>query len=132
MMERPPLTFQAGVHASRWTYGLQLDLQRMVPDAESAVTTIMDDPYVRDYLIRRAITPIKKSVTDNDQLIDAGDIELDPDQTLELLDWIAGHLLYFFVKSVGNLTKQGMTMRESLPTIPQPEPSVSGSENSAS
>jgi hypothetical protein len=127
-MKRPDLTFTAGDQEIRWTYGLQLDLQRLVPDTENVIAAIMGDTYVRDYLVRRALTPLKKSVLDEAELITAEEIDLDPDQVLELLEWISGHLLHFFAKSVTNLMAQGAEFKESLPKAPTPlEPLADGS-----
>jgi hypothetical protein len=127
-MKRPDLTFTAGEQEIRWTYGLQLDLQRLVPDTENVIAAIMGDTYVRDYLVRRALTPLKKSVLDEAELITAEEIDLDPDQVLELLEWISGHLLHFFAKSVTNLMAQGAEFKESLPKAPTPlEPLAGGS-----
>jgi hypothetical protein len=127
-MKRPDLTFTAGDQEIRWTYGLQLDLQRLVPDTENVIAAIMGDTYVRDYLVRRALTPLKKSVLDEAELITAEDIDLDPDQVLALLEWISGHLLHFFSRSVTNLMAQGAEFKESLPKAPTPsEPSADGS-----
>jgi hypothetical protein len=127
-MKRPDLTFTAGEQEIRWTYGLQLDLQRLVPDTENVIAAIMGDTYVRDYLVRRALTPLKKSVLDEAELITAEEIDLDPDQVLELLEWISGHLLHFFAKSVTNLMAQGAEFKESLPKAPTPlEPLADGS-----
>jgi hypothetical protein len=117
-MERPALTFKAGESEIRWTYGLQLDLQRLVPDAENTISAIMGEPFVRDYMIRRALTLVKKSIADEKDLIAVEDVELDPDEALALLDWVSGHLLYFFTKSAKNLSLQGDAVKASLPSQP--------------
>lgn len=127
-MDRPSLTHKAGETEIRWTYGLQLDLQRLIPDSENTIVSILSDPFVRDYLVRRALTPLKKSITDEKELISVEDIELDPDQVLALLNWLSGHLMYFFTTSARNLAAQGAEVKESLPSLL----SMSGSEASAS
>lgn len=124
MMERPSLTLTIGEHELRWTYGLQLDIQRVIPDAEAAVSAILSDTYTRDYLIRRVMTPLKRTVEDTKELIAVEDIDLDPDQQLEILDWVSGHILHFFVISAKNLSAKGEAFRESLPS----KPSITGSE----
>lgn len=126
-MERPSLTFKVEDTELRWTYGLQLDIQRIVPDAENTISSILSDPYTRDYLIRRALTPVKASVTDEKNLVQIEDIDLDPDQVLSLLEWISGHLLYFFLKSAKSLSAQGAEFKAGLPQTLS-APSTAGSE----
>lgn len=128
-MERPALTHTVGEKEIKWTYGLQRDMERMLPDAEQAITEVLTNPYTRDYLVRRALTDIKKSVTDEAELIAIEDIDLDPDEQLALLDWVTGHLLYFFSRSAANLSRQGLSFKT---TLDQLAPSTTGSEASAS
>lgn len=116
-MDRPSLTFDAAGTELRWTYGLQLDIQRLVPDAENTISSIMGDPFVRDYLVRRALTPIKRSITDEKELVQIEDIELDPDQVIDLLDWISGHLLYAFMRTATNLSARGAEFKAGLPKV---------------
>ena len=98
--KHPPLTYTTNGKEIRWTYGLQQDLTRMVPQVDSLMDAVMDNAYARDYLIRRVLTDHKGFVTDPDtQLILPDDVMLSPDEEIDLLEWIAGHLLYFFVTS---------------------------------
>lgn len=117
-MKRPELTFKAGEIEVRWTYGLQLDLQRLVPDAESMIESIMTDTYTKDYIIRRALTPLKRSITEAADLVLVEDVDLDPDQLLSLIDWVSAHMLYFFVTSATNLAAKGAEFKASLPSLP--------------
>ena len=123
-MDRPPLTFKVGDKELRWTYGLQLDVQRLVPDAENTISAIMSDPYIRDYLVRRALTDKKGSITDAEDLIKIEDVDIDPDEVLALLNWVAGHLMYFFLVTARNLAAQGAEFKAGLPSVP----STTGSE----
>lgn len=115
-MERPALTHTVGDVEIRWTYGLQLDLQRLLPDSDSVIMSLMTDTFTRDYVVRRSLTPIKKSVTNPDDLVQIEDIDLDPDQVLDLINWVSAHMLYFFVTSANNLVAVGAEFKESLPS----------------
>lgn len=129
-MNRPPLTFEINDIKIKMTYGLQMDLQRLVPDATQAVDLIMEDPYLRDFVLRRALTNSPKSIKEEDNLIKPEELEeLDPDHLIDLLDWITGHLMYFFVKSASNLARHGADMKEVLDRL---TPSQTGSTPSAS
>lgn len=101
----PSRTLTIGAFEIRMCHGLMCDFQRMVPDAASAVTYILGDNFVRDFLVRRALTPSKKSIDKLEDLIDHSEIDLDTDEVLALVDWIAEHLLYFFVKSAENFSR---------------------------
>lgn len=130
-MTAPKRTFKVGDKEIRMCHGLMCDFQRMVPDATSAVSFIVNDPFVRDYLVRRALTDSRKSIEKEEELIDHDQIELDTDEVLELIDWIAEHLLYFFVKSVENFNKLTSRMElpkaDKSPETDQPLPSADGS-----
>ncbi len=129
-MEKPDRIFKAGDFEVRMCHGLMCDFQRLVPDAASAVDYILNDSFVRDFLIRRALTDTRKSVENVEDLIDHELVELDTDEILDLVNWVAEHLLYFFVRSAENLSR--MTSQISLPaeepaaTDPTP-PSEDGS-----
>jgi hypothetical protein len=111
--EAPSRIYKAGEAEIRMCHGLMCDFQRMVPDASSAVNYILNDSFVRDYLVRRALTPSRKSIEKLEDLVDHDEVDLDTDEVLSLVDWISEHLLYFFVKSAENLSR--MTTRLDLP-----------------
>jgi hypothetical protein len=117
-MDKPKLTYKLGEREIRWTYGLQLDIQRIVPDAESLMATIMSEPSVRDYLVRRCLTDKKGSVENADELVKIEDVELDPEEVLGLLNWISSQLLHFFMNSAKNLAEQTAAFKAALPSMP--------------
>lgn len=117
----PSRTFSCGGHEIRMCHGLMCDFQRVVPDAATAVDYILNDPYVRDYLVRRALTPSKKSIEKLEDLIDHEEIDLDTDEVLALIEWISEHLLYFFVKSAENLSKVADRLKPQMDPPPQSE-----------
>lgn len=127
-MDRPALKKTIGDQEIRWTYGLQQDLQRVLPDPASAVSLIMGDPMAQDFFIRRALTDKRGFIKDESELISAEQVELDPDQIADLLDWLTGHLLYFFASTAGKMSRLGVELSQSLPQLP---PSSAGSEASA-
>jgi len=123
-MDRPKLTHKVGDIEIKMTYGLSQDLQRVVPDPTNVMNAVLVDPFVRDYLVRRALTPTKGAVTDESELIAIDDVDLTPDEIVELLTWIAGHLLHFFAQSAEQMGKLGRAFEK---MIPQPNPSTDGS-----
>lgn len=135
-LERPPLTLDVKLesgddHKIKLSYGLFQDLQRLIPDPASIVDTVTSDPYTRDYVIRRCMTPLKKMVTKIDEeLIPAEEMPIDdPDELDKILQWVVGHMLYFFATSAGGLKQLGEVFQDnlSLTTVP-PAPSTAGSE----
>lgn len=129
-MAKPDRMFKAGDVEIRMCHGLMCDFQRLVPDVTSAVDYILNDSFVRDFLVRRALTPTRKSVDNDKDLIDHELVELDTDEILDLINWIAEHLLYFFVRSAENLSRMTAQMdvpvADSTPTDPA-QPSEDGS-----
>jgi hypothetical protein len=130
-MERPPLTCTVKLedeteYTVKMSYGLQQDIQRVVPDPAGIVDTIAGDPYARDYILRRCMTPEKKLIKDEAELKPAEDIGLDdPDEINKLLQWATGHLLYFFAISAGGLKQLSEQLASKLED--RPAPSTPGS-----
>lgn len=124
-MERPPIELEVFGKTVKWTYGLSNDIQRLVPDPGVAMTSLLQEPFTRDYIIRRVLTEKKGVVTDENELISYDEIdELTSDDTLKLLDWVMRHLLYFFANSAASIRRQGEAFKAALP---QSAPSNSGS-----
>jgi hypothetical protein len=123
---RPPLTIEVNGETIKMTYGLEMDLRRMLPDPLSALTLIRDDVYTQDYLVRRVLTPVKKIVTDPADLISMEEVDITSEDVENILTWATEHALYFFVKRTLELAKLGVQYKQALPTH-----STSGSEDSA-
>ena len=128
-LTRPPLKKKFGTFEIKLTYGLQLDLQRMIPDPTEVMNLLINDPYLRDWIIRRVLTDKASSVTEEAQLISYEEITLDPDEILDLLDWVSGHLMYFFGKSAAKATRLGEQYKDQLAQL---IPSSIGSTDSLS
>lgn len=124
---RPDLTIKIGDREIKMTYGLEMDIRRMLPDPVTALQLIRDDPYTQDYIVRRVLTPIKRIVTSQDELIDMEEIDITSDDVENILSWATEHALYFFVKRTLEMAKLGVRYNQALP-----KPSSDGSEDSAS
>ena len=113
----------------KMSYGLMMDLQRVIPDAENAVTYVMTDSFVRDYIMRRVLTDTKATIASEADLIKPEDIDLDMEDVTKVLDWAVAHLLGFFTRSVLGMRRQAsalLVLKDPLP------PSMDGSPTSAS
>ena len=104
-------TITIGEQKVKMTYGLMMDLQRVIPNAETAIESVMTDSFIRDYLVRRVLTPIKGTVEKEADLISAEDMDLSMDEVGQVLDWAVAHLLHFFVKSALALKAQGQMLK---------------------
>lgn len=129
-IDRPPLTFifKDDAHAPiKMTYGLEMDLRRLLPDPLTAMTLLQNDVYTSDYVVRRCLTDTKKIVTDKDELISEEEIDnIDVDERERLLFWAGEHALYFFAKRTAGIGEMGSKFQALLPA--QPKPSSPGSE----
>lgn len=127
-LEAPPLTLQVtDEYRAKMSYGLLMDLQRLLPDATQAMALIMADPYTQDYVVRRVMTPDKATITDSEKLVKSETLELDPEQVATILDWVVKHILHFFAQRAANLAKAGAQFKTALPSL-----FTSGSPTSAS
>ncbi len=128
-MKRPPLSLEIGEYTIKMTYGLQMDLQKLLPDPEQVISLLTADAYLRDIVVRRALTPAEKPVKDDEDLISANEIDLDPDQIVEVLDFVAGHLVYFFGNTASSAARLGGQYQEKLAQLLH---SMNGSQTSPS
>lgn len=134
--KKPDLFFhfppETGREPLKMSYGLEMDIRRMLPDPQTALQLLLADPYTQDYVIRRCLTDVKKLVTKpEEELIPLDEINLDSDTTEALLMWAAEHAIYFFVKRTAGLAKLGVQFEKILPK-PQPQQSSAGSAASPS
>lgn len=136
-LKRPPLKIEleldeGGTREIKMTYGLFNDLQRAIQNPEDVIQTVISDPFTRDYLFRRCLTDTKKAIKDENDLIAEEDMPIgNPDELDKLLQWVAGHMLYFFATSAGGLKQLGEAFKAMLPSESeaQPAPSTTGSES---
>lgn len=124
---RPDLLIKIGEKTVKMTYGLEMDIRRMLPDPVSALQLIQTDPYTQDYIVRRVLTEKNEMILDPALLVPQSEVDIDSDQVEKILSWAAEHALYFFVKRTVEMAKLGVRYQQALPT-----PSKTGSETSAS
>lgn len=128
-MERPDLTCTVANRTVKWTYGLSTDIQRLIPDVESAIA-MLARPELTDYVLRRCLTDKKGFVKEEADLIDPEELEeLEPDDVLLVLEWVQAHLLYFFGTSAEYTHRHMTTFKETLARL---NPSTDGSQDSTS
>lgn len=109
------------------TYGLEMDIRRMLPDPETAVQLVQSDPYTQDYLVRRVLTPKKAMISNIDELVTMEDANITTDEVEAVLMWVTEHSLYFFIKRALAMQALGVQYQAVLP-----KPSPAGSEDSPS
>lgn len=118
-MERPNLTIEYKLgdeeKSVKWSYGLSTDIQRLIPSIDDAISHFQFRPEIRDYVLRRCLTDKKGFVKEEKDLIDADVIdEIEPDAVLEILDWVQGHLLFFFGSSAASTHRRAQELKEVL------------------
>lgn len=124
---RPDLFVNVGERRIKMTYGLEMDIRRMLPDPVSALQLIQSDSYTQDYIVRRVLTDKKEIITDLEGLIPHSEIDISSDDVETILSWATEHALYFFVSRTVKMAKLGVRYQEALP-----KPFKDGSENSPS
>jgi hypothetical protein len=120
---RPELSIEVGGKSYKMTYGLEMDIRRLLPDPATALTLIQTDPYTQDYIVRRVLTESNKIINDPADLIAIEEVGIDSDETEMVLMWATEHALYFFVKRTLGMANLGVRYQQALPT-----PTKDGSE----
>ena len=94
---RPDLTVtvkrDAGDFEVKMSYGLEMDLRRVMPDPSNAITLSMMDTDTQDYIIRRCLTEKRKSITNIDELIPVEEVDIDTEEGDKLILWALEHQL---------------------------------------
>jgi len=130
--ERPPLRFDLSSGDDiKMTYGLEMDLRKLLPNAQTTLQLVMHDPYTQDYIVRRCLTPSAKSIKDEASLIDADEVKIPSEEIERLLMWATDHVLYFFVTRANSMGQLGVRYQTLVPAVPEPTASETGSETSA-
>jgi len=132
----PPLTIEIKIGEEtktiKMSYGLEMDIRRVMPEPNEALRAAMLDPFTQDYVIRRCLTEKRAMITNADDLIDIEEMDISTEDTHALMVWAVEHALYFFAKRAADLT--GLTAQYGLEkkTSDQPPPLTDGSEASPS
>lgn len=128
-MERPNLEFTLKLngedHTIKMTYGLFQEILQVVPDPENIGGLLLSDVSLRDYLVRRCLTGNKR-VTKEEDLIDLFSMDVDLEDTSDLLVWIGDHVMYFFMNSAAKTASLGEKYEKLIAQLSQ---SNSGAKN---
>lgn len=117
-MPKPELRLQVNdEYQVKMTYGLLMDLQRLLPSPEAAMTSVMTDSYTQDYVIRRVMTPSKATIMKMEDLVTADNFDLEPEQVEKILGWVVQHILHFFAQRASMLAQTGERFKTALPSL---------------
>jgi hypothetical protein len=127
-MPKPDLRLQVtDDYQVKMSYGLLMDLQRLLSTPEAAMTLVLTDPYTQDYVVRRVMTPSKATIMKMEDLVEADSFDLEPEQVERILTWVVQHILHFFAQRAAMLAKTGERFKTALPSL-----FTTGSANSTS
>lgn len=82
----------------KMTYGLEMDLRRVLPDPGIAMQLGMVDSETQDYIIRRCLTDSKKMIKDENELVAVEAVNISTEDIDAIILWVVEHQLYFFGK----------------------------------
>jgi len=101
-LTRPSLEFTLRLngepHVVKMTYGLFNEIMIVVPNPDDIGELLITNAGLRDYIIRRMLTGSKR-VTEDSDLIDPFDMDVDITELNKLVMWVGDHILYFFMTS---------------------------------
>jgi hypothetical protein len=129
-LNRPDLTLtvirDGEPYTIKMTYGLEMDIRRVMPDPSTAAQLAMVDPHTQDYVVRRCLTDLKKTVHDDAELVQAEDVDIDTEDADRIVLWALEHQLYFFGKRARGVMTLAARQQTKLP----PHLTTDGSEDS--
>jgi hypothetical protein len=96
----PPktLTIESG-EVLTMSYGMFTDIMRLMGDSEDAVSMLMGDSNVRDWVVRRLFTKAQKPIESADDLINPFDMDVNPLEQSNIIAWVADHVMHFTVST---------------------------------
>lgn len=106
-MERPSLTHTITINDEpreiKMVFSLLQDILKIVGGLENIEALILSDPFMRDFVVARALTPGKGSKLKPEELVDLDEIDLDYQDIVSLIAWISAHIVFFTVASAKSL-----------------------------
>lgn len=131
-LPKPSRTFELAIGGQKntiiMTYGLFNEVMKVVPNPAQITNLVVNDPFLRDYVVRRMLTGNKRVETDED-LIDPFDLDIDLDDLDDLVSWVAEHVLHFFMNSAAKTAKIGEKYQPVIDELTQSSQSLPGAEN---
>ena len=131
-LPKPSKTFDLTINGEKntisMTYGLFNEIMKVVPNPGKITDLVVNDPYLRDYVIRRMLTG-NKVVEKDEDLVDPFDLDIDLDDLDDLVAWVAEHVLHFFMKSAEKTAKIGERYQPVVDRLTQLSQSLPGAEN---
>jgi hypothetical protein len=130
-LPRPDRTYKMKVDGEVKTitmsYGLFNEIMRVVPSPENITDLIIKDPYLRDYVIRRMLTPGR--IEKDEDMVDSFDLDIDIEDLDGLVGWVGEHVLHFFMKSGAKMLAVSEKYQETIATLTQSSQSLPGAAN---
>lgn len=81
------------------SYGMFQDIMRLIGANEDAVDLLINDAEVRNYVICRLFTDLKRPIETLEELINPYDIPLSPLELDSVIAWVSDHVLHFTVST---------------------------------
>lgn len=116
---RPDLTITVkrddGDYEIKMTYGLEMDLRRVMPDPSAAMSLAMLDSETQDFIIRRCLTDKKKAIRSDEELIPVEEVDIDTEAGDAIILWALEHQLYFFAKRARGMVELAARQKAKIP-----------------
>lgn len=112
----------------KMSFALLQEIMKVIPSPENIASLLIQDFYLREYVVRRVLTGNKRVVSDDD-LIDLFDLEFEDEALDDLVLWVTDHILYFFTNTVEKSLNLGVRYKEKMAGLIPSNPSPTGSPN---
>lgn len=131
-IQKPARTFKLKIDNETtevvMSFALFQEIMKVIPNPENVTQLLVQDFYLREYVIRRVLTGNKAIVSDDD-LFDLFAHEVDEEAANDLILWVTDHILYFFTTTAEKSVKLGVKYQEQITNLTQSVQSQTGSED---
>lgn len=131
-LQKPATKFELKVNGEPTTifmsFAMFQEIMKVIPSPENVASLLIQDFYLREYVVRRLLTG-KKTVKSDEDLVDLFDVELDDEAVDELILWVTDHILYFFTKTAERSLKLGEKYSGQMKSLTQSVQSQTGSQD---
>lgn len=129
-LEKPNRSYTLTVNGEEtevvMSFAMFQEIMKVIPSPENIAHLLIQDFYLREYVLRRLLTGPKKVRSDED-MIDLFEVDADPEALDDMLLWVADHILYFFMTTAGKSVTLGEKYKAKMEALTQSAPLQTGS-----
>jgi hypothetical protein len=131
-IDKPARTFDLTINGEAtkvvMSFAMFQEIMKVIPSPENIAHLLIQDFYLREYVVRRLLTG-KKTVNSDEDMVDLFELNLDDDAVDEMILWITDHILYFFTSTAEKSMVLGSKYQAKMTDLTQSARSQTGAES---